>query len=310
MTELQSLEALKPLVGRKDCWYIVLALDPDRPAEQSLLRVSGGLFSACEKPFLTFQQSGIGMQVVMAGEIAFEQGLLALRHFATTIDQTFSFIAIKSLSAPGAVFFDMDATVVKQESIVELAKLAHAEEEVRAVTEAAMNGELDFAEALHRRVSCLKGVEQVRVDGLYKTLTLNPGLKELTSYLASKKMSTYLVSGGFHELAVPLNKEESLAFSGIHANSLESSEGKLTGRTAGPLVDAMAKANYLIEKTKDLHAPVWAVGDGANDIEMFKAADMGIAYHPKAALIEHSAGVNRTESHFFLKGLLQVIAAL
>lgn len=181
---------------------------------------------------------------------------------------------------------DMDSTMVGQECIDELADFAGKKEEIAAITERAMQGDLDFAEALHERVASLNGlgvgcIERCRLE----RVTHNPGARTLVRTMRSRGAQALLVTGGFHDFADPLAAE--LGFTELRANYLESIHGHLTGRVTGEIVDAAAKARALVEMRDQLKLPreaVLAVGDGANDAPMIEEAGLGISYRGKPKL--------------------------
>jgi phosphoserine phosphatase len=181
---------------------------------------------------------------------------------------------------------DMDSTMVGQECIDELADFAGKKAEIAAVTERAMQGEIDFAEALHQRVASLNGlgvgcIERCRLE----RVTHNPGAKTLVRTMRSRGAQALLVTGGFHDFADPLAAE--LGFTELRANYLESIHGHLTGRVAGDIVDASAKARALVEMRDRLglaREAVLAVGDGANDAPMLAEAGLGVSYRGKPRL--------------------------
>lgn len=181
---------------------------------------------------------------------------------------------------------DMDSTMIGQECIDELADFVGRKAEVAAVTEAAMRGELDFAEALDARVALLKGLEDSAIDRCRaERVSLMPGARTLVRTMAAHGAHTLLVSGGFTRFAGPVAAE--IGFAEVRANVLGIEGEKLTGLVAKPIVDAEAKRRAL-EETASAHgiplAEAMAVGDGANDIPMVRAAGLGVAYHAKPAL--------------------------
>ena len=181
---------------------------------------------------------------------------------------------------------DMDSTMIGQECIDELADYAGVKPEVAAITERAMSGELDFAGALAARVALLAGLDEgVIAQCLAERVRPNPGAATLVGTLAARGTTTVLVTGGFTAFADPIG--EGLGYGYIHANRLEIEEGKLTGRTIGPIVDGARKAAVLEETREVLDLAVeqtMAIGDGANDSAMIQAAGLGIGYRPKPAL--------------------------
>ncbi|GAA4018711.1 phosphoserine phosphatase SerB [Sphingomonas swuensis] len=186
---------------------------------------------------------------------------------------------------------DMDSTMIGQECIDELADFAGKKEEIAAVTERAMQGELDFEQALHQRVASLNGLgvgclERCRTE----RVTHTPGARTLVQTMKAQGAQALLVTGGFHDFADPLASE--LGFTELRANYLESIHGHLTGKVTGEIVDAAAKARALVEMRDRLKLPpeaVLAVGDGANDAPMIKEAGLGFSYHGKPKLEQVAA---------------------
>lgn len=204
-----------------------------------------------------------------------------------------------------AVFFDMDSTVIAEESIVELARAAGKEEEVSRITEQAMAGLLDFKNALLQRVAMLRGVSASVIDTVSQRLTINPGMHEFAKAARARGIELHLVSGGFNPLARRIVDE--LGFQGYHANELAVSDGVLTGELIGSIVDAEAKATYMEARCQkqgfDLKDTV-AVGDGANDLPMLLKAGAAIGYHPKPVLLPHIHGANLHDHRVLVHALL------
>ena len=184
------------------------------------------------------------------------------------------------------IALDMDSTFIEQEVIDLLAVQAGVEEEVAAVTERAMRGELDFAESLQLRVSKLAGLTNDDIDVVKQKLTLSPGAEQLVSQLHERGHLVAIFSGGFLNVIEPLLTSLQIDF--FAANTLEVVDGKLTGRTIGEIVDAQAKADYLQNFANsqgiDMSHTI-AVGDGANDVLMMERAAIGVAYNGKAKAI-------------------------
>lgn len=185
------------------------------------------------------------------------------------------------------VVFDVDSTLVQGEVIEMLAAHAGKEEEVRAVTERAMRGELDFAQSLHERVATLAGLPASVLDEVASGIVLTPGARTTIRTLKRLGIRCGVVSGGFIQVISGLAEELELDFA--RANTLEIVDGKLTGRVIGEVVDREAKAAYLREFADELGislSQTVAVGDGANDIDMLSTAGLGIAFCAKPALRE------------------------
>jgi len=178
---------------------------------------------------------------------------------------------------------DMDSTMITVECIDELADYAGLKAEIAAVTERAMRGELDFAQALSGRVSLLTGLDAAMIDRCREErVRLMPGAKALVRTLKARGAQTILVSGGFIPFAEPVAAE--IGFDRAIANTLHITDGKLAGTVGEPIVDAARKRSELqaamaaggLTATQAI-----AIGDGANDIPMIEAAGLGIAYHAK-----------------------------
>ena len=181
---------------------------------------------------------------------------------------------------------DMDSTMIGQECIDELADYAGLKPEVAAITERAMRGELDFAAALAERVALLAGLDEAVIGRcLAERIRPSPGAATLVGTLGARGATTVLVTGGFTAFADPVG--HALGYAYIHANRLEVEDGRLTGRTVGPIVDGARKAAVLEETREVLDLAVeqtMAIGDGANDSAMICAAGLGVGYRAKPVL--------------------------
>jgi len=203
------------------------------------------------------------------------------------------------------VAFDMDSTLIQTEVIDELAAEAGAGEQVAAITEAAMRGEIDFQESLRQRVSVLKGLPESVLAKVAARLPLTEGAERLTRTLKALGYKTAILSGGFTYFGRHLQTLFGIDF--VHANELEIVDGKLTGRVQGPIVDAERKAALLkeIAEREGLRLEqTIAVGDGANDLRMLGAAGLGIAFHAKPVVRENA---DQSISALGLDGLLYLI---
>jgi len=181
---------------------------------------------------------------------------------------------------------DMDSTMIGQECIDELADYAGVKAQVADITERAMHGELDFAGALHERVTLLEGLEEgVIAQCLAERIRPNAGAATLVRTMRSRGAETILVSGGFTAFVAPI--AEAIGFERFEANVLAVRNGKLAGSVEGRIVDSQVKHNTLVEARDRLGlspADTLAIGDGANDIPMIEEAGLGIAYRAKPAL--------------------------
>lgn len=181
--------------------------------------------------------------------------------------------------------FDVDSTLIDQEVIELIAAHAGVQAEVKEITDRAMAGELDFSESLRKRVSLLAGLSESVLEDVRADITLTLGARELISKLHELGNQVAVVSGGFTRVLEPLMKD--LGIRHFQANQLEISNGKLTGKVIGEIVDREGKAAYLRKIAKELNSSrTFAIGDGANDIAMIQEADVGISFCGKAALNE------------------------
>ena len=183
------------------------------------------------------------------------------------------------------LIMDVDSTLIQQEVIELLAAYAGKREEVAAVTEAAMRGELDFAQSLHARVAVLAGLPATVVDSVRNEVKLSLGAAELVAAFKAAGHVVAVVSGGFNQILEPIAAELGLDY--WQANELEIVDGKLTGKVLGAVVDRAAKEKFLREWSAAegiaLEHTV-AVGDGANDLDMLGAAGIGVAFNAKPAV--------------------------
>lgn len=180
------------------------------------------------------------------------------------------------------IVLDVDSTLITSEVIELIAARAGTQEEVARVTESAMRGEIDFGESLRQRVATLAGVDESVFAEVLAEVRFTPGAEELVSTLQGEGWTAALVSGGFEEIVAPLAAR--IGISWFRANRLEVADGRLTGRTVGPVIDRAAKAEALREYAAQLGispADCVAVGDGANDLDMMAAAGLGVAFNAK-----------------------------
>ncbi|HEU0283154.1 MAG TPA: phosphoserine phosphatase SerB [Gallionella sp.] len=196
----------------------------------------------------------------------------------------------RSLKDFGLVVMDMDSTLITIECIDEIAGMQGLKQQVAAITEAAMRGEIDFAESLRRRVALLEGLDEHALQRVYdERLQLSPGAEILLARLKEHGIRTLLVSGGFVFFTERLKARLGLDFT--HANTLEIADGKLTGRVLGKVFDAQGKADWLVKIREELELrpeQVIAMGDGANDLKMMARAGISIAYHAKPVVREQA----------------------
>ena len=189
--------------------------------------------------------------------------------------------------APGLVVTDVDSTLITQEVIEELADAAGTRERVAEITARAMNGELDFAQSLRKRVATLAGVPTTVFTQVLAQITPTSGARELIDAVHGAGGKFGVVSGGFEEVVAPL--AASLGIDFYAANRLEAIDGVLTGRVLGRIVTSQVKIECLRQWASSLGVPMErtvAIGDGANDIPMMNEAGVGIAFCAKPAVRE------------------------
>ena len=212
----------------------------------------------------------------------------------------------RRLNDYGLFVTDMDSTLIDIECIDEIADLAGVKPEVSRITEAAMRGEIDFAESLTRRVAQLEGLSETALGEVYeRRLHLNPGAEALIAALKTAGIHNVLVSGGFTYFTERL--KERLGFDEAHANVLEVVNGRLTGRLAGPVVDAGTKAAVLRDARHRLcleQEQTIAFGDGANDLLMLREAGLAVAFRAKPTL---RAAADVCLDHAGLDGILPLL---
>ncbi len=187
------------------------------------------------------------------------------------------------------ICFDMDSTLIETEVIDELAIRAGVGDQVKAITESAMRGEIDFKESFKQRIGLLKGLDESVLEDVAENLPITEGVERLMSVLKHHGYKIALLSGGFTYFGQHLQKRFGIDY--VYANELEIVDGKLTGNYLGEIVDGKRKAELLrliaqVEKVNI--AQTIAVGDGANDLMMIKEAGLGIAYHAKPKVRENA----------------------
>lgn len=210
----------------------------------------------------------------------------------------------ETLTSPQAIFFDMDATVIAEESLVEIAKAAGKEAEVAALTTQAMAGGMEFAQSLRLRLAILKGTPRSAVLGIKPHL--NPGIRALAEAMNARAVKLFLVSGGFMDLAEPVAKE--LGFLDVCANRFAWKGDVLAGDVEGEIVGADGKRSAVERWCKEHHLDPQqciAVGDGANDQNMMSICGLAVGFEPKKALWDKISVCNATGDHRVLLEMLR-----
>ncbi len=184
------------------------------------------------------------------------------------------------------IIADMDATIIKQETLNELAAHLGIQAEISAITEKAMNGEIDFSEALRQRVKMLAGLPLSALSETLDKIQYSAGAATLAKTMNRYQAKCMLVSGGFEFFTVPV--AEKIGFSRSFGNRLEIFDGKLTGEIIPPIFDKKTKAQTVVSQAQMLGCPlqsVMAIGDGANDVPMLQKAGTGVGYFGKPAVL-------------------------
>ncbi len=205
------------------------------------------------------------------------------------------------------IVFDVDGTLIDAEMIDELAKAAGVGRKVSEITSRAMNGEIDFKQALTERVRLLKGLDVKILDSIVENLDVTPGAEELIIALKALGYKIALISGGFTQFVEKIKQKLGIDY--VYANRLVIRDEKLTGEVVEPIIDAERKADLMreiAEKENLLMEQVVAVGDGANDRFMLQNSGLGIALYPKAVLQKVASGVITKDN---LAGILYCLGA-
>lgn len=205
------------------------------------------------------------------------------------------------------VVMDVDSTLIQDEVVDMIGSMAGVGAEIAAITKRAMDGEIDFAESLRERVSLLNGASETLITQATQQIRLTPGARTLCRTLKRLGYRIVLVSGGFTNVITDIAQE--LGVDQVRANTLEVSDGKLTGHLVGPIIDRVGKKNALEQVATEYGIPrrrVIAIGDGANDIDMLEAAGLGVAFNAKPILREAadtSVNVPYLDSVLYLLGI-------
>ncbi|PWC81177.1 phosphoserine phosphatase [Azospirillum sp. TSH100] len=225
--------------------------------------------TACDLPF---------------GNLAPEQAEAAIRH-------ALSGAALDIIAQPAAtrrkrlLVADMESTIIEQEMLDELGDYVGLKDHIAAITARAMNGEIDFKEAVRERVALLKGLRETVIDEVWQRATLMPGAAQLIGTMRANGAVCVLVSGGFRCFTGRVRNW--IGFDDDRGNELEVEDGVMTGKVIEPILDKDSKLQALMAYAGEHRVPVtetMAVGDGANDLPMLLAAGLGVAFHAKAVV--------------------------
>ncbi|CAO3447043.1 phosphoserine phosphatase SerB [Azospirillum largimobile] len=225
--------------------------------------------TACDLPF---------------GNLAPEQAEAAIRHALTGM-------ALDIIAQPAAtrrkrlLVADMESTIIEQEMLDELGDYVGLKDHIAAITARAMNGEIDFKDAVRERVALLKGLKETVIDEVWQRATLMPGAAQLVGTMRANGAVCVLVSGGFRCFTGRVRNW--IGFDDDRGNDLEVVDGVMTGTVIEPILDKDSKLQALMAYAGEHRVPMaetMAVGDGANDLPMLLAAGLGVAFHAKAVV--------------------------
>lgn len=277
-----------------------------------LIAYQASLSAKCDAALAALEERGMSAEVsalVAPGGLQFTAHGGDRTTLSDVLDRTFKpsdmLIADHEPRVPQLFVSDMDSTMIMAECIDELADFAGLKPQIAAITERAMQGELDFESALRERVLLLRGLSEGAIaECLATRIAPMPGARVLVETLKAKGCKTVLVTGGFHQFADPV--AELLGFEMVAANRLEISDGQLTGGLVGGITDSGVKRAVLIDEAARIGAGAitLATGDGANDIPMLIEATYGLAYAAKPKARDAADGwVDRGD----LTGVLELL---
>jgi phosphoserine phosphatase len=247
------------------------------------------------------------VQITVSGKIddpGVLRGELLKIHTDTGIDISF-YVDDIYRHARRLVVFDMDSTLIQGEAIDELADVAGIGDRVAQITEAGMQGKIDFKESLTQRVALLNGLEENVLSFVAQNLVLTEGVEHVVQKLKQLGYKIGIISGGFEYFGKYLQKKLGLDY--VFTNCLEIADGKLTGKIKGDIIDGQKKAEILrtIAQVENISLrQTIAVGDGANDLPMISIAGLGVAFNAKSIVKENA---QRSISSVGLDGLLYLI---
>ncbi|MFD1624441.1 phosphoserine phosphatase SerB [Azospirillum griseum] len=228
--------------------------------------------TACDLPF---------------GNLAPEQAEAAIRKALATLDgvRLDVFAQAAATRRKRLLIADMESTIIEQEMLDELGDYVGLKDHIADITARAMNGELDFKEAVRERVALLKGLKETVIDEVWQRATLMPGAAQLIATMRANGATCVLVSGGFRCFTAKVR--DWVGFHEDRGNGLEIVDGVMTGRVEEPILDKNSKLEALVAYAGEHRVPMaetMAVGDGANDLPMLLAAGLGVAYHAKPSV--------------------------
>ena len=279
-----------------------LVANPSNPVLTQALGEAA--FTSVDGAGLYWLADGVACDIALKNDVSAETALARIRDVIgdQPVDVAVQFAETRRKKL---LIADMDSTMIGQECIDELADFAGLKEQISAITERAMLGELDFESALRERVGLLAGLGEEAIERcLDERIEPTPGARTLVATLKAHGSRSVLVTGGFHHFADPV--AEWLGFDRVVGNRLAVADGKLTGLLDGPISDASTKLAVLREEAERAGegAHVLASGDGANDIPMIEAATYGFAYRAKP---KARAAANGRIDHGDLTAILSLL---
>lgn len=264
----------------------LIASDPKKPVTEKLFKEIGNIIGHYN---IKYTSKLVWLDAKKAAEATISGGtqFALTQHLRETLaPHKIDFFITKNENRQKKLLLaDMDSTIASSETLDELADYAGIKDKIAHITAAAMEGKLDFHQALRERVSLLKGLKTTALEATLQETTLNPGAKTFIQTMRKNGTACVLVSGGFTFFTQAIG--DHCGFNFNHGNTLEIDGDALTGNVIDPILDKHAKVNFLEHYMKDLNLSeedCLTIGDGANDLPMLKRAGLGIGYHPKDAV--------------------------
>ena len=271
-------------------------------SEQNSIKALSDFAQQTDLTSFTVLSNGSSSSVALEARYSYHPSIMEIRTKANLAQIDVNIISGSNRRKKRLLLADMDATIIRDESLDELADLAGIPDKIIPITKRAMAGELDFQEALSARLSFLNGQPETLLHQVVKNTQITDGAHELVGTMRAHGAHCYLVSGGFTFLSGVIAHQ--LGFTDHHSNIMGVSNGMLTGKAVPPILDQQAKLRFLEHYIKKFNLEsddCLCVGDGANDMAMLKHAGMGVAFQGKPALRKK---IELQLNHTDLTGLL------